>query len=122
MFYRVLDVNDMFNHKDNDHEIIEIMSYNNAQLKLVFVKKDSGFDFHMFNTNVCIYLTEGEIELSFPKKITCGCNICGVSKPEHHDNKNNEYKIKKGQMFLFEKDVRHSLKALKDSKFILVKI
>lgn len=122
MLYKVLDPNHFFTIKNAKHEIADIMKNNDAQLKLVAVKKDFGFDSHMFNTNVCIYLINGEIKLTFMKDQLCGCNICGCSKNEEKISDNEEYKIKKGQLFLFEKDVRHSLKAVKDSVFLLIKI
>lgn len=122
MFYRVIDINDLFTNKEDDHEIIELISNSGSQLKLISIKKNSGFDSHMSNTNVFLYVTEGELELFFPKETICGCSMCGTTIPEKHDNENREYKIKKGQMFIFEKDTKHSLKAVKDSKFIMVKI
>ncbi len=122
MFYRVTEIEKLFNLKNAEHEIIDIINNNNSQLKAVKIKKNSGFHSHKFNTNVGIYLTDGEVELSFPKEIICGCDICGTTIPEKHNRTNNEYKIKKGQLFLFEKDVNHSIKALKDSIFLLIKI
>ena len=121
MLYRAIEPSDFFTIKDAKHEIADIMNNNGAQLKLVSVKKESGFDSHMFNTNVCIYLISGEIKLTFMKDSFCGCNICScIDEGKDFDNK--DYKIKKGQLFLFEKDVRHSLRAIKDSVFLLIKI
>ncbi len=122
MFYRTIEIDEMFTDKEANHEIVEIMSNNEAQLKLVYLKKHEGFDSHKFNTNVCIYLIEGELEMLFTKESICGCNICGAQIPDEHDDKKQKYKIKKGQLFIFEKDIFHSVKALKDSKFLLIKI
>ena len=121
MLYKALEPNDFFTIKDARHEIADLMNNNGAQLKLVSVKKDYGFDSHMFNTNICIYLINGEIKLTFMKENPCGCNICSCAD-EGKDDDSREYKVKKGQIFLFEKDVRHSLKANKDSVFLLIKI
>ena len=121
MLYKAIEPNGFFTIKDAKHEIADIMNNNGAQLKIVSVKKDYGFDFHMFNTNVCIYLINGEIKLTFMKDQLCGCNICGCINEENNSN-NKEFKVKRGQLFLFEKDVRHSLKAIKDSVFLLIKI
>ena len=121
MLYNAIEPNDFFTIKDAKHEITDIMNNNGAHLKLVSVKKDYGFDSHMFNTNVCIYLINGEIKLTFMKDQLCGWGICGCID-EGKDSENKEYKVKKGQLFLFEKDTRHTLKAIKDSVFLLIKI
>lgn len=121
MLYKATEPNDLFTMKDAKHEIVDIMHNNDAHLKVVSVKKDYGFDSHMFNTNVCIYLISGEIKLTFMEEKLCGCNICGYFD-EGKDDNTKEYKVKKGQLFLFEKDIRHSLKAVKDSAFLLIKI
>ena len=122
MLYRTIEIEKMFTLKEAEHEIIEIMDNNGSQFKVVSIKKNSGFHSHKFNTNAGIYMLKGEIELSFPKEIVCGCDICGTTMPENHDKEKSGYKIKKGQLFLFEKDVNHSLTAIKNSIFLLIKI
>ena len=122
MFYRTMEIDEILTGKDEPHEILDIMGNNDSHLKLVYLKKKEGFDSHKSNTNVFMYVTDGELEISFPKTSMCGCNICGGQIPDDNDGNDRKYKIKKEQMFMFEKDVEHSLKALKDSKFILVKI
>ena len=42
--------------------------------------------------------------------------------PDEIDEEGKKYKIKKEQLFLFEKNIMHSVKALKDSVFLLIKI
>ncbi len=121
MFYKVMEPDEFLTQKDTNHEIVDILDNNGAHLKLIYVKKDEGFDSHMSNTNACIYLLEGEVELSFSPKSMCGCNICGT-QISADEKENRIYKIKKGKMFLFEKDIIHSLKALKNSTFLYVKI
>ena len=86
------------------------------------MKKDESFESKISHTDIFIYLTDGEIELIFPKEAECGCSICGCDIPDEDDNESKKYRIKKNQMFMFEKDVKHHVKALKDSKFLLVKI
>lgn len=122
MFYRTIEIDELFTEKDREHEIIDILQNNTSQLKLVYIKKHEGFEAHRFNTNVCIYLIEGELEFSFEKTSVCGCSICGSQIPDNHTEDKQTYKIKKGQLFLFKKDINHSIKALKDSKFLLVKM
>ena len=121
MLYRAIEPEEFFNEKDADHEIVDILQNNGAHLKLVYLKKENSFDSHVSNTDVCIYLLNGELEISFSKENNCGCGICGCDEAEEDENY-RKYKIKKGQLFLFEKDVLHSLTALKDSAFMLIKI
>lgn len=122
MLYKTLEIDDLINLKEADREIIDLLENNGAHLKLAALKKNQIFEPHMSHTNVCIYITDGELEINFPAKDTCGCQACGCDLPEEEDKDDRKYKIKKGQIFLFEKDVLHSVKALKDTTFLLIKI
>lgn len=122
MLYKAMEIDEIFNDKDSAHEIIDILDNNGSHLKLVSLKKNEGFDSHMSHTNVCVYLVEGELEFTFDESTVCGCNICSEIASDNKNRKEHIYKIKKGQLFLFEKDVMHSLKAAKNSKFLLIKI
>ncbi|MBQ9245050.1 hypothetical protein IJ182_02150 [bacterium] len=122
MLYKAIEIDEMFGMKDANHEIVDIMKNNGAYLKLVSLKKNEGFDSHMSNTNICIYLIDGELEIEFEESSLCGCDICSTISSEKQKDYDKKHKIKKGQMFLFEKDVIHTLKAVKDSTFLLVKI
>ena len=120
MFYKIMEVDEIFSKEKLSHEIVDIIENNGVHLKLVFLQKNVGFDSHISHTNVFIYLIEGEIEITFEESTICGCNICQTQKIDKSESK--QFKIKKGQMFLFEKEQTHTLKAIKDSKFILVKM
>lgn len=122
MRYRTIEIEEFFTDKEKTREIIDLMENNGAHLKVVYLKKHEELEAHMSHAETCIYVTEGEIELNFPHDETCSCNACGcgVSHSDKEDGK--KFKIKKDQMFFFEKDVVHSVKALKDSSFLLIKI
>ena len=122
MLYKTLEIDDLINLKESDREIVDLLENNGAHLKLVALKKNQMLEPHMAHTNVCIYITDGELEISFPSDANCGCQACGCDLPDEEDKDNRKYKIKKGQIFLFEKDVLHSVKALKDTTFLLIKI
>lgn len=122
MLYKVLEIDDLIDKKaDFDREIIDLMENNSSHLKLVALKKHQIIEPHMSHSNTCIYLTEGEIEIIFQDDANCTCQACGCDIPIE-DEEGKKYKIRKGQIFFFEKDVTHSVKALKDSSFLLIKI
>ena len=122
MLYRTLEIDELIDSKaDLDREIIDLMENNNSHLKLVSLKKHQYLDPHTSHTNTSLFVTDGEIEITFFDGDNCTCQSCGCDVPIEEDD-GKKYKIKKGQMFMFEKDVLHSVKALKDSKFLLIKI
>lgn len=122
MLYRIFEIDELIDVKaDLDREIIDLMENNGSNLKLVSLKKHQYLDPHTSQTNTTIFVTDGEIEITFPDTDSCTCESCGCDIPiEDEDGK--KYKIKKGQLFMFKKDVVHSVKALKDSTFLLIKI
>ncbi len=122
MLYKSLEIDELINTKDVEREIVDLMENNGSHLKLISLKKHQVIDPHMSHTNVCIYVAEGEIELTFSAIDNCTCSACGCEMPETPDDEEKKYKIKKNQLFLFEKNVMHSIKALKDSLFLVVKI
>ncbi len=122
MLYKTLEIDDLINLKESERGIVDLLENNGAHLKLVALKKNQMLEPHMAHTNVCIYITDGELEINFPVNDNCACQACGCDLPYEEDNDNKKYKIKKGQIFLFEKDVLHSVKALKDTTFLLIKI
>ncbi len=122
MLYRTLEIHDLINTKESPREIVDIMENNGAHLKLVSLKKHEEIEAHMSHSDVCIYVTEGEIELKFSAIDNCTCSACGCEMPDESDDEEKKYKLKKDQFFLFEKNVMHSIKALKDSIFMVIKI
>ena len=123
MFYRVFEVDELIDSKANlDREIVDLMEHNGAHLKLVSLKKQQILEPHMSHANTTIYLVDGEIEMMFPDVDNCTCQSCGCDVPIQEEDEGKKYKIKKGQLFMFERDVVHSVKALKDTLFLLIKI
>lgn len=122
MRYRTIEIDEFFTDNEKSREIIDLMENNGSHLKVVYLKKHEELEAHMSNNDTCIYVTDGEIELNFPHDETCGCNTCGCGINSEEEKNSKKYKVKKEQMFFFEKDVVHSVKALKDSSFLLIKI
>jgi len=122
MLYKILEIDDLITNKDSDREMIDLLENNESRLKLVYLKKHEEIEPHISHTNVCLFVTDGEIEIIFNHDDDCTCSACGCGLPSEKDDEGKKYKIKKDQMFLFEKDIVHSVKALKDSSFLIIKI
>ncbi len=122
MFYRTIEIEELLNSKDADREIVDLMENNGAHLKLVSLKKHQEIEPHMSHADVCIFVADGELEIVFSDEDNCTCQACGCELPDEDKEDGRKYKIKKGQLFFFEKNVMHSLKALKDTYFLLIKI
>ena len=121
MLYRILEIDELVSLKNADRAMVDLMENNDSHLKLIALKKHEKIAPHASKSDVCIYVIDGELELTFHHNEACGCTTCGC---EDHEKENHEkkYKIKKEQLFLFEKDVMHSVEALKDSSFLSIKI
>lgn len=122
MLYETIEIEDLITEKDSEKEIVELLENNGSHLKLIYLKKHEEIEPHMSHTNACIYMTEGEIEFILSHEDNCTCQACGCSISEEDNKEIKKFKIKKGQLFLFEKNIMHSVKALKDSTFLLIKI
>lgn len=123
MLYRILEIDELVSLKNADRAMVDLMENNDAHLKLIALKKHEKIAPHASKSDVCIYVIDGELELTFHHNETCNGSTCGC-KDSNHEKENNEkkYKIKKEQLFFFEKEVMHSIEALKDSSFLAIKI
>lgn len=117
-----MEIDELINLKEADRSIVDLMENNGSHLKLVGLKKHEKIEPHMAHTDVCVFVTDGEIEIKFNSEDNCTCQACGCGLPDENDDDGKKYKIKKGQLFFFEKNVMHSVEALKDSSFLLIKI
>lgn len=122
MLYRILEIDDLIDLKDSDRAIVDLMENNGSHLKLIGLKKHQVIEPHMSHSDAAVFVTDGEIEIKFSPEDNCACQACGCDLPDESDDDSKRYKIKKGQLFFFEKDVMHSVEALKDSSFLLIKI
>ena len=122
MKYRTIELEEFFTNKEKTKEIIDLMENNGSQLKVVYLKKHEELEEHISHSDTCIFVTDGEIELIFSHNDTCTFDSCDCTSNYENDENKKKYKIKKDQIFFFEKNVLHCVKALKDTTFLLIKI
>ena len=102
MYYYVLKLKDLIELESwKTFEKKILMQNDTSLLEIVGLKKEGVIDTHTSTNNTAIFVIEGEIELHFSAE---------------------KFKIDKGEFLMFKKDHEHKVLALKDSKFLLVKI
>ena len=101
MFYNVLKVKDIVNLDGEKFDREVLMENNGSDLSVIAIKKDEIIDTHTSINNAAVYVIDGEVELHFDAE---------------------KFTLEKGGILMFKKDEEHKVVALKDSKFLLVKI
>ena len=101
MFYNVLKAKDIVNLDDEKFMKKTLMEQNDSCLSIIALKKEEIIDTHTSVCDAAVYVLEGEIELHFDAE---------------------KFKVGKGEILMFKKDREHKVLALKDSKFLLIKI
>ncbi len=101
MFYNVLKVKDIVNLDGEKFDREVLMENNGSDLSVIAIKKDEIIDTHTSINNAAVYVIDGEVELHFDAE---------------------KFTLEKGEILMFKKDEEHKVVALKDSKFLLVKI
>lgn len=101
MFYNVLKLDDVVKLGEEKFKRVPLLENNNSNLSIVALKKDEIIDTHTSVCNAAVYVVEGEIELHFSAQ---------------------KFLLDEGDILMFKKDDEHKVLALKDSKFLLIKI
>ena len=101
MFYEVLKTKDIVNLDGGNFEKKTLLENRNSSLSIIALKKDEIIDTHTSLEDAAALVLDGEIELHFDAE---------------------KFKIDKGEILMFKKDKEHKVLALKDSKFMLIKI
>ena len=101
MFYDIIKAKDIINLEGEKFERKTLMEHDDSSLNIVAIKKDEIIDTHTSIADAAVYVIDGEIELHFDAE---------------------KFKLGKGEMLMFKKDKEHKVLALKDSKFLLIKI
>ena len=101
MFYNVLKLDDVVKLGEEKFKRVLLLDNNNSNLSIVALKKDEIIDTHTSVCNAAVYVVEGEIELHFSAQ---------------------KFLLDEGDILMFKKDDEHKVLALKDSKFLLIKI
>ena len=100
MFYNVLKLKEL-GKTDKQFEKEILMEHDNSSLSVISLKKEEIIDTHTSTCDVAVVVIDGEIELHFDAE---------------------KFKIEKGEILMFKKDKQHKVVALKDSRFLLIKI
>lgn len=100
MFYNVLKVKELGT-TDKKFEKETLMEHNDSSLSIVSLKKEEIIDTHTSICDAAVIVVDGEIELHFDAE---------------------KFKVEKGEILMFKKDTEHKVFALKDSRFLLIKI
>ena len=101
MFYNVLKARDIVNLDDKKFDREILMENGNSCLSAIALKKEEIIDTHTSEEDAAVLVLDGEIEIHFDAE---------------------KFKIDKGEILMFKKDQEHKVLALKDSKFMLIKV
>lgn len=101
MFYNVLEIEDLVDNKENLFDRNVLLERGESSLSAIALKKHEVLDNHISVCDACVYVFEGEAEFHFNAE---------------------KFTVKKGELIMFEKEKEHKVLALKDTKFLLVKI
>lgn len=101
MFYNVLKAKDIVNLDGGNFEKKSLLEKGDSSLSIIAIKKDEIIDTHTSICDAAVIVLDGEIEIHFSAE---------------------KFKLDKGEMLMFKKDKEHKVLALKDSKFLLIKI
>lgn len=101
MFYNILKAKDIVNLDGGKFERKVLLEKEDSCLSVIALKKEEIIDTHTSKADAAVFVLDGEIEIHFEAE---------------------KFKIDKGEILMFKKDTEHKVLALKDSKFLLIKI
>ena len=101
MYYNVLKIEDLVDNHENILDKNVLLERGDSSLSAIALKKGEIIDNHISVCNACAYVFDGEAEFHFAAE---------------------KFKLKKGELIMFEKEKEHKVLALKDTKFLLIKI
>lgn len=101
MYYNVLDLDDLVETKDELFEKLVLLERGDSSLSVIAMKKHEVLDSHVSVCDACAIVYEGEAEFHFEAE---------------------KFTVKKGELIMFKKEHEHKVLALKDCKFLLIKI
>lgn len=101
MFYNVLELKDLVDFKENLFDKRLLLERGESSLTAIALKKHEVLENHISVCDACAYVFDGEAEFHFNAE---------------------KFTVKKGELIMFEKEKEHKVLALKDTKFLLIKI
>lgn len=102
MFYNVLKLKELVELDKNEKmDKYALLEEDGAILAAMALKKDEILDWHESDRNACAYVYDGEAEFHFEAE---------------------KFTVKEGELLMFKKNDSHKVLALKDTKFLLIRI
>ncbi len=101
MFYNILELKELVDNKEVSFDRNVLLERGESSLSAIALKKNEILENHYSVCDACAYVFEGEAEFHFNAE---------------------KFTIKKGELIMFEKEKEHKVLALKDTKFLLIKI
>lgn len=101
MYYNVLELKELPTKKIEGFVMETLLEHGDSNLTVVSLKKDEVINDHISVCDACVIVYEGEAELHFEAE---------------------KFTVKKGELIMFKKEHEHKVLALKDTKFLLIKI
>ena len=101
MYYNVLELKDLVDNKEELFEKQVLLERGESSLTAVAMKKHEILEKHTSVCDACVFVFEGEAEFHFEAE---------------------KFTVKKGEMIMFKKENDYKVLALKDCKFLLIKI
>lgn len=101
MFYNVMKAKEIVELDGKALERKLLMGDDEHSLSIIAMRKEEIIDTHTSKSDAAVYVLDGEIEIHFEAE---------------------KFKIEKGELLMFNKDKEHKVLALKNSKYLLIKI
>lgn len=101
MFYNVLELKNLVDNKENMFDKNVLLERGESSLSAIALKKHEVLENHVSVCDACALVFDGEAEFHFNAE---------------------KFVVKKGELIMFEKEKEHKVLALKDTKFLLIKI
>ena len=101
MYYNILELKDLVDNHENLFDKNVLLERGESSLSAIAMKKGEMIENHISVCDACAYVFDGEAEFHFNAQ---------------------QFKLKKGELIMFEKEKEHKVLALKDTKFLLIKI
>lgn len=102
MFYNVLKLKNLVELDKEELMDKQILLENESSiLAAIALKKDEILDWHESDRNACAYVYDGMAEFHFEAE---------------------KFEVKEGELLMFKKNDMHKVLALKDTKFLLIRI
>ena len=101
MYYNVLELKELVDSKEHKLDKKVLLERGESSLSAIALKKDEIIEYHTSICDACAIVYDGEAEFHFNAE---------------------KFTVKKGEIIMFEKEKEHKVLALKDTKFLLIKI